>query len=221
MSENKAYDAKILSKVFFDIETTPNLDVSEVIKGIELVPPANYKSQAAIDKWIEKTMFNLEDEIVKECSLNPIYGKICSVAMIIDGIEHSFCGVHEDVILKEVSQVLPSHYVLYTFNGKAFDVPFYNTRARINRYMTLPEESKYQNVIHRDLFLHISNFGQFKAPKLGLNLKSVCKHLGISDRDEDGSQVYGLYQDKDWDALQEYNLNDVRDLVELADFLGV
>ena len=109
-----------------------------------------------------------------------------------------------------------------SFNGRAFDVPFLMIRSAIhkirpsvdllaNRYLgSQPESAK-----HIDLFDQLSFYG---ASRRKGSLHLYCNAFGISSpkaRGITGDEVAGLYKDKKYQEIAEYNSWDLIATAEL------
>ena len=68
-------------KIFIDIETIPTQD--EELKNYvceNLKPPANYKNEVSINKWLEEN----KDDAVNKTSLDGAFGEIVVISVAIN-----------------------------------------------------------------------------------------------------------------------------------------
>lgn len=216
---------RIMKKdLFFDIETIPNINPREYSENIDIKAPGNYKDSMKIEEYIAEKRISIVNDIIKAASLNPIYGRIISIAIRHEGQTFCKCSEVEDDIINYVSDFICERDIswrltrLITFNGKAFDVPFFNIRAK---QQILPDVSKYQQEAHFDVLLYVNNFGSFHNSLLSLSQQAIAKILGVPEGIGSGSEVYNYYIDNDFDKIVQHNISDVNQLEKICIELGI
>lgn len=96
----------------------------------------------------------------------------------------------EILVLKELSKILETVDIIYTYNGSTFDIPFITKKLKIHNI-----KNRIRDVVHIDLIK------QIRSNKLSLNLenyklKTVEKHLGIYREDSiSGAESVELYNE--------------------------
>jgi uncharacterized protein YprB with RNaseH-like and TPR domain len=152
---------------------------------------------------------------IETTGLTPIYDKITVVGIYLcDGINNDIVQlVGREITAGSIMDALKGTSVIYTYNGKSFDLPFIHSRLGIRL------ESMFE---HHDLMYDCwrkNLYGGFKA---------VERQLGIERRikDVDGYgaiRLWWRYEDYfDTDALAkllEYNEEDVLNLRVLKEML--
>lgn len=211
--------------VTIDIETLPQLSkvkLKERASTAKLTPPSNYKNPEAIEKWETKERLNLFDKMVKQHSLNPIHGKIISVAIDIDGDEFAFYGKNENQLLTELMHQMPERYRLLSFNGICFDVPFINRRLKKHGISDRINQVKKYDVSgqHIDLMLAATEHGLFTSSVESFGLKALCEWEGVHHPGGEGSDVFKWYCEDRIGTIADYNIADVRATRELAIKMG-
>jgi len=207
-----------------DIETIPN----ETIMGamIQEGPdepfsaPSNWKDKEKIDANIADQQKRWEEGLAKTCSLSPLMGRMCCVAMD-DGADLSGVRCLDDMdadyredpdeaerqLLQEMWQTLKDVTGIITCNGTKFDVPFMNKRSAILGVRVLKDFTtpRYRSWPNFDIQRWADDWDNQKLK--GTNLKAICRAFGLDSKvgDMDGSQVYGMYLDERWDEIKEYN----------------
>lgn len=213
-----------LDKVLFiDIETAPLFDRYSALTEEEKqfysvkVPPVNEEQS--------------DDERYQRAGLFAEFGRIVciSIAYIRDtriGKEirlKSFYHSDEEVILKDFSSLLESHFsspyhVICGHNIKGFDIPFICRRLMIHR-LPIPAiinviGKKPWEINHLDT-MEIWKFGDFRS---SASLALLCSVFGIKTPKEDisGADVAEVFhRDNDLPRIKRYCENDVVATVQL------
>lgn len=189
----------------------PQFDPSSVKLGnIKDVEKGNQKLQA------EKTKF--DGALDKKMSLDP---NLCEVVCFV---------VYDSTFNRTAMRTSPdpevvndawnfiktgylAHIPLITFNGIAFDLPVlwhsamrYDIPVSAQMYSDLTK--RYDNRYHYDLceILATWDFGKKKTKPLDFYLKL----FGIGEKTGDGSEVYGWWQNKEYDKIREHCEADCR-----------
>jgi len=210
--------------LFFDIETIPNIDPEKYAQTLEIKAPGNYKDPVKIEEYISEKRLSIVRDVIKSASLNPIYGRVVSAAIRYEGQTFSICSNTEQDIINYVSDFVDDRDTLWrktriiTFNGKSFDVPFFNIRAKRK---ILPEVSKYQQEVHFDALLYVNNFGSFNSGVLSFSQQAIARILGISEGIGNGGEVYDYYLNQDFDKIVAHNESDVEQLEKICVELGI
>lgn len=154
-----------------DIETIPNTSMIPHLPEPEL-KLGNIKDP---DK-IKAKKAEAKNKQIADMALNPLYGRICSYALVSDSAEQANCitaetDEEEAKLIEQILQVLNRDNTVITYNGKVFDLPFIYKRAvllgiDIRQFgaLSLSEINKrYNNKNHVDLIETWSNgFGKFE-----------------------------------------------------------
>lgn len=162
-----------MKAIYFDIETMDEGDAlsEELLKD---KVPSNYKNPEAIQKWI--------NENKDKNALSPLTGKLLLGGfLVVNGEETEYiaCWTEKSEtdallnILKTLQHFIDEGYLLVTFNGKEFDIPFLIQRCVINN---IPNEyikedllHKYKNYPHLDMKSYVDRSLAVWAYKLGLS----------------------------------------------------
>ncbi|MGD9157194.1 MAG: ribonuclease H-like domain-containing protein [Desulfobacteraceae bacterium] len=213
-----------MADLFLDIETVPIIDPVKFSSEMEISAPANYKKEDAISNYIATKRAELASKLTKDASLNPVYGRVVSVAMRYKGLTFSCCSDYEPTVIGYIYAFICKQPIswgtdrLITYNGKAFDQPFINIRAG---YELLPNVPKYDQRVHFDAYLYISNFGAFSGGNLSMSQSAVAKQLGVPPVAGSGADVYGWYTDGRFDQIKKYNIEDVKQLEAICNKIGI
>lgn len=189
--------------VFFDIETTPNLDVVGLLP--EPTAPGNYKDADKIQAYIAEK----RQDQVSGMALDPDFCKVKSIAYKTDEQEVVVLMEDEAKMIKFFWEVVRNSLRICGYNIIGFDLPVLLRRSfelgikppavfNLSKYKT-------DNVI--DLMGILYNWNNFKG------LKFVAKRYGIVNRAEgiNGSMVDSLTPEQ----LAEYNASDVMMVYDL------
>ena len=152
---------------------------------------------------------------IETTGLSPYYSEITVIGIhVFDGLDTRFVQlVGDEVTIDNVLSALNGVEVIYTYNGRRFDLPFINNRLGINL---------------AELFTHHDLMYDCWKNNLYGGLKSVEQQLGITRRlkDINGYDAVRLWwryvNDYDEDALDtllEYNREDVINLKTLKEIL--
>lgn len=193
--------------VVLDIETEPDLvwlEATEAEFVATLEPPANYKSQEAIEKWFRGE----RDKRVERAALSPIDGRITAIAVaplwgdmepiaLVNRVSERTLIVDFLVAVSSCTGGVPA--ILAGFNIAEFDLPFIAARAAIHG---VPMPRWWPDVARRygiclDAFDMLGRQG-----KLALWLA----RFGLPPKTGDGGKCH-TYTDAE---LQGYVQNDVR-----------
>jgi len=178
----------------------------------EYVPPANYKTAAAILKHREKTEREAASKLQQEKQFSLGGKRMISCALgLVDYDKQSVVQLESwasddlSVITKGVVSYLDDvgDYRIIGWNHVGFDLPelaksFWKTKTRPFR-----KASKWDVI---DLCKH---------PFYRCRLKDTAKAFGIETLGIDGSAVSELYEKGDWETIKKYNEDDVRITGEL------
>ncbi len=155
----------------FDIETMPNLEM------VDLLPEPDVKYGNTKDE--DKRLIKYEDAVEKQIEkmgLNPLYSRIISYAFVGDEeykestIINAFTDKDESDLIRIIFNTLKKSTLhLYTWNGKAFDLPFLYKRALILNIDILGKSipklqeftKRYNCEIHTDLMLEWGSYMEF------------------------------------------------------------
>jgi len=126
---------------------------------------------------------------------------------------HDSADDRERALLEDFSRFVGrAHPVLVTYNGRRFDLPVIALRALCHGvplawyYRERGARYRFSEEAHLDLCDWLADHGAARAG----SLDSVVRLIGLPGKlGVDGSQVEGLYQAGQLDAIQRYCLSDV------------
>ncbi len=199
-------------KIYIDIETIPtqNKDFQEYVCD-SLKPPANYKNQETIDKWLAEN----KDEAVNKTSLDGAFGEIVVIGVAIDEQEpmlfyrKDWQAKHREIdILQRFNDYLREHAnksmtapIFIGHNIVNFDYRFIFQRSVINGVKPYYTQNKLNT------FDTMTEWAGYKGT---VSLDKLCKVLGIEQKgDIDGSKVWDFVQAGKIDEVANYCAKDV------------
>lgn len=229
-----------MSKLVFDIETIgedfetfDKITKESLTYWIRKESADKNEFQASLDELKEGMGFSpLTGSIAAIGILNPETGKgeVCFQApgqdlnpYEKDGI--LFTPIDEKGMLQKFWTTATHYQEFISFNGKAFDVPFMMVRSAIhhirptkdlmsNRYLG----SQKFDAKHVDLLDQLTFYGAVR--KKG-NLHMWCRAFGIKSPKSEGvkgDDVAGLFKEKNFEEIAEYNVGDLRATAELYNY---
>ena len=204
-----------------DIETVPLASSLEAKYSIdEHAPPANYKSDEAISGWHTINATKWQAGLTKRASLSPRLGRVVSIQYCSGDAPHSDVAHDEGAerhILRNFWEMLRTHQQIATWNGKGFDFPFLLMRSAINGVAPSVEvplyQQRYQNTPHFDV-KHAVLGGDVR--QAGEGLSEWLQAFGMETKSGHGSEVHGMVQRGEWDALKTYGEQDAKGTYDLA-----
>ena len=100
-----------------------------------------------------------------------------------------------------------------TFNGQNFDLPLLSVAYARAGLPPLKGKDKWSSIdLAHDRLVGLNRYGA----KHYYGLKEACRIYGVPHAKNDGSDVAGMYADKDWDAISKYNKKDAVSTALLA-----
>ncbi|HHE3654157.1 TPA: ribonuclease H-like domain-containing protein [Pasteurella multocida] len=199
-------------KIYIDIETIPtqNADFQEYVCE-SLKPPANYKNQETIDKWIAEN----RDSAVNKTALDGTFGEIVVIGVAIND-QDPVLFYREDWqsedreidILQGFNDYLREHAsksttapIFVGHNISAFDYRFILQRSIINGVKPYYTQNKVNT------FDTMTEWAGYKGT---VSLDKLCKVLGAELKgDIDGSKVWEFVQAGRISEVAEYCAKDV------------
>jgi len=200
--------------IYIDIETIPTRDlvvIDEIISKMK--PPANYKNEEVIQKWIDGN----KESAILETSFNPTAGQICAICFAVD--DGDVVKLKQDERIDEKQLINNFYSVLSEQLGRIrsgiwiahnaeFDLRWLFVRSIINQSenqgIIIPVDDRYGS------FCTMNAWRGFRG-KTGGSLASICRALNIKVKDGmDGSQVWPEFQLGHFDKIAEYCADDVR-----------
>ena len=127
--------------ITIDIETDYSHDPSVIERvGSKVTPPANYKSEEAIEKWWREKGNDQKVDAQRKTALEPLYGSIKMIGhQFNDGEPEVLTGAEKDILERFFSIMnalhktdadgLPYVPTIVGHNVKAFDLTFIRKRA--------------------------------------------------------------------------------------------
>jgi DNA polymerase elongation subunit (family B) len=136
-------------------------------------------------------------------------------AMSDEGAIHFLSGT-ESEILSIFWQDLVHYEQFITFNGRGFDCPFLMLRSAMVGVQATRNlmPYRYDAKIHCDLLEQLTFYGALRK----FNLDFYCKSFGIESPKSHGItglNLRGLFEEKRFKEIAEYNLGDLRATAEL------
>ncbi len=205
-----------------DIETTPVDDPAlraELAAGI--THPANMSKPETIALWEETKKPALVEEAFSRGGLSAVTGRIVCIGAVHKDTEMSWCGPDEAELLHlffEHAGMLgePVTYVGHAISS--FDLPFLRQRSIVHRRkapLSLRKAWSSKPWDHE----HVGDTMTLWSPDRDkrISLDRLCRLLGIPSPKAggmDGSQVYGLWQQRRLQEIADYCLLDCRAALE-------
>jgi len=226
--------------VFLDIETVPqfaqanmktNIDDIELpsmptlddmkVGNLSLGKRAEAREVKLVDallKWDTEVESTIK-KAVKECSLNPIKGKIICLVYKFPNCDPVTLRGDERTILESFNDMLKmsrGNFELVAYNGKEFDFNWLFLRAF--KYKCNYLSTEFFRLNKRDhRFTDLAEVVKGFSFKQYFKFDDMCKYFGIpSPKDKmDGSEVYQYYIEGKLDEICEYCVKDVISLEAL------
>lgn len=215
--------------IALDIETIPQVDALARFKsGFDPseVKVGNVKDPALIAAKVGAAQAAHEAGAAKACSLDPMWGRVASVAMW-DGetpfvLTLGACKDDEHLLLNLVAATLLQVDIkrVVTFNGANFDCRWLRVRMAVHgiaapacldarRYHSLPVTDLMQELSSWQPAL-TSNDGE--RVKGWHRLEEWCEAFGVEGKTDGltGADVWPMAQRGEWDRIAEYNSQDAR-----------
>jgi hypothetical protein len=210
----------------FDIETIPDQRpgaYEEILANIK--PPANYKKQETIDKWLAEQGVAAAMDQYHRTGLHGISGEICSIAWALGSGEPKS-------LIRRSSE--PEALLLQTFfqsvfaeaekmsdgwprfqwighNLLGFDLRFLQQRCWINNVepaFPIPVDARHGKGTVFDTM--VAWCGQYGTDRY-VSQDALAQALGMAGKEGiDGSMVWDLYQMQEYQQIQDYNEDDIR-----------
>ena len=234
------------TKIYLDIETIPDITrfnqperADFVAMPKEVKRPGNIKKQETIDDWETNKRPQLEAkaqaeafeeaqkeyekalEDYKKKGLGSLENRIICISVLCGDKYHSFYGDNEKRVMTEFvewyGQVKDPLWVV--FNGKNFDIPviaakcvkYFGSTCGIPRKEKPWESGKVFDI-----------FNEFPCNEKWPSMSKVAEFCGLKGKgDVDGSMVFDIYLDGDWETITTYCEDDCRMTMEIAKVLGV
>lgn len=212
-----------MERVVIDIETVPlDQSMDERYPETDRTPPANYKTDAAIDGWRAKDMEKWEADRVSSYSLNPRLGRVLCVGIGTEAErgEAGHITVHTAPTERAEYDVLEAFWKhvgegrVITWNG-AWDLRFLVTRSLLAGVMPTVAPAvigawfrKYTTDPHFDCKAVLLNWDVRIA---GEGLGEWSRALGMTGKTPglSGADVYPLYKLGHFDDIAAYCEQDV------------
>jgi len=210
------------TKLYMDIETCPDERegaYEEILANIK--PPANYRKQETIDKWIAEQGVVAAQEQYHKTGLHGISGGIISIAWALeDGEVHSILrrpdSTEEWLLQNFMDQVMDEAESLSAdgwprlqwvgHNIIGFDLRFLQQRLWINKVkakFVIPVDARHGDWVFDTMLA----WGGWKGY---VSQDALAKALGLEGKgDVTGADVWPLYQKGEYDVIETYNRSDV------------
>jgi len=208
-----------MKTITFDIETIPRQNLPEGVRpefDPDSVKLGNVKDPSKIDDKIQKAREEFVEGLDKKMSLDPDLCEVVMVSFSTDGKMKSFgLDIEEYERVYEAWSNIISAYQgripLVSFNGIGFDLPVLLHSAirldvPVSPFIYSAITPRYGNHHHYDLMRILT--GEIH-PVTGKSLDFYLQLFGLGAKSGDGSQVYGMWQAKEYDKLKAYCEQDV------------
>ena len=224
--------------VFGDLETIPDQEPGAFDKFLEAVePPGNYKKQETIDKWMAENRGAIATENYLKTGLTGLQGQICSVAFAVEDREIFTLTRGENVgkddekgLLKEFWKALEleimadaedniakqarANYAAPRWIGHNvldFDLRFLKQRSivlGVQPAYLVPADARHGSPQVYDTMKEWAGWRGY------VKLDELVDALKLSPPDEtvhdiDGSQVWDLFRNGEYETISRYNALDV------------
>lgn len=197
---------------WYDIETCVANDFDKVLQFKKFKAPSNIKDKDKIEANIEAQ----KEKYRSKAALSPTTGKICCITAVIGDRTFEHADDDESKIISDFTDFCSAHGDVHMggFNSANFDDRFVQFRCAVNR---IKRPIPYRNK-GIDLMKVLYPYGEF------VSLDVTLAAMGLPPKTGAGSDVQGMYDNKEWDKLMSYCLADsmaVRDISELLIKTGV
>ena len=214
-------------KIFIDLETIQSQQVriiNRLLANVKIQPPANYKKQETIDKWIEDNTQRIMDEAISKTVFNGSYGEIVTVGYAVDDMPVHSLQRNADLDEHEILQRFFDHLNMFCHeknriidftwvaHNADFDLPYLKKRCIINEVdtygITIPT-GRYDKRIYCTM-QQWAGFGN------RISMDDLAFILGIAGKQGmTGADVYPAWQAGEYEKIAEYCRHDVTVLREI------
>lgn len=209
------YNSNNANTLVLDIETGPLPDAALYFEPVEA--PANYKSEAAITKYLD----DARAKQLKKAALNVDLAQVLAIGYSSDGAAPTVLTqqeVGEAAILSAFWQLVQSGTRFIGFNILRFDLPMLLRRSLYLRVPTPLVEVHRRNPRICDLMQVLSWDGLLDTHSLAFYLS----RFGIAQEDPvKGSDIPALAEAGDWTAIAAHCYSDVKLTTQLAQRMGL
>lgn len=225
-------------KLPIDIETIPDQRPGAFERYLDAVePPANYKKQETIDNWMLENAERVALESFQKTALNGLHGEICSISWALDDSDiQVLTRGADDMSEKELLDKFwdSLEFALNEMGGKSgrwpklewvghnvleFDLRFLKQRCLVNRVRPayeIPADGRHGQGWVFDTMKEWSGWRGY------VKQDDLCEAFGIAAPDwaqhvcaVDGSQVWELWRNGEYDLIALYNKLDVWKVYEI------
>lgn len=206
--------------LYFDIETF----AGEKPSLSEVKVPANYKKEDTIQKYRED---NLEDHWRKQ-SLDKFKCQVVCISAYLPEYDKWFSetGSNEKILIQQfedwiVDTVGEHNLINVTFVGKyisEFDLPILRIRALKYRMKlsTIIPSKRYS-----DRCINIEDRILGTSYKDTVSLSKLLAYFDLEPKLQNGGDVFDLWLNKEYEAIEEYCKDDVLKVYELGKIVGL
>lgn len=223
-------------KLYADLESIPDQREGAFERYLEQVsPPGNYKKQETIDAWMLENAEAIALQDYKKTGLSGLHGEICSIAFALDDsaiiqVGRTDMGDEKSLLL-EFWDELGAMAETLTPGGQMprlewvghniidFDLRFLKQRSiicGIEPPFLVPADARHGQGSVFDTMKEWAGFrGYVKQDELVevLGIDLPIWSAGLDDID--GSQVFDLWRNKEYEKIAEYNRLDVHKVREI------
>ena len=194
--------------ITLDLETIPtqNEEFKADIKATLKRPKTTTKCGGDVDALMEEMFV----EKWQKTALDPAYGTIVCICADINGVEYSWCGPDELKLISDFNSVMEEFKdeVIITHYGKMFDMPFLARRSWVNGlpnvFEAFPGPASQSVMDTREMWCGSYN----KQEHIKLN--KLASIFGLGSKTADGSDVFSMWFEGDFDAIEKYCMEDVK-----------
>jgi len=197
-------------KIYIDLETIPVQDEDKKTYLLEnMKPPANYKSDEAIQKWKDANAEN----VILNTSFDGTFGQICTIGYAVgDDPVQTIQRLGEDTDAHIIQRFYDDIYKVknpyFIAHNKEFDLRFLWLRTVINQSDNLGVQIPVDDRYNKSSFCTMKAWAGFYGK--GGSLDSVCRALGIPGKQGmTGADVWSEYQAGHYQKIADYCADDV------------
>lgn len=217
-------------KLYFDAETIPDQREGAFETYLDKVkPPANYKKQESIDKWMADNAEAAAAELYAKTSFSGLHGELCAIGFKVDDNPAVSLVRGEDfeteremigAFFTDVKACARSgegnyqHIEWIGHNVIDFDLRFLKQRTLINRIPHderpwIPADARHS----KGVFDTMREWAGWKGT---VSQDALCEAFGLPTKPGmTGADVWPAYQAGEYERIREYNLYDVETVYAL------
>jgi hypothetical protein len=212
---------KLNNKYMKTIVDLESIGSGERLTRDQIKVPGNFSKPESIQKWLDENADEYIEEEYRKRALVPHKCQVVCVALKSEGGEMVYYSNEEkevlewlDAAIKEITHT-PYEIEWVGVNIRSFDIVILKQRAWKYglKSLSLALDQKVFDIM--DIFTG-SKYKDYLVSK-----DDMCKFFGIPVEGDSGSEVYGWWQNKEYDKISAHCLNDVRKEFELYQKISI